>query len=150
MTSLRSPKPLDLKFRPSRWLCGYFVALHSAALAGFWLVLPTLLAFISSILVAASAFYYMRRDVYFRLPQSIARIAFADNDWRIYRGDIRHLANVKTQHVDLLEAITLPYGVVLRFRLANGRAVSIVILPDNIGVDQYRRLRQISNFSRVS
>lgn len=150
MTSIRSPKPLDLKFRPSRLFLGYFIALHSATAMSLCFVLPTPLTCISAILLAASAVYYIKRDVCFQLRQSVGRVTFADNSWRIHRGDIRRLGDVEIQRVDLLDAITLPYGVVLRFKIASGRAASIVVLPDHLGADQYRRLRQISNFARAS
>ncbi|MFT6577805.1 MAG: hypothetical protein ACJAU3_000285 [Zhongshania sp.] len=150
MTSIRSPKPLDLKFQPSRWLCGYFIALHGIVAVSLWLVLPSIFVIALLMLLLVSAAYYVLRDVYFCTQKSVGRLAFADNHWRIYQGDNRVTSAPTAQRVERLDATVLPFGLVLRFKLANGRALSVPILPDQLSSDHYRRLRQLANFARAT
>lgn len=149
MTLMRSPKPLGLKFRPSRLLYGYFVGVHGLAVMGLYLLVPPFVAVVLMVLLLFSAGFYIYRDVYFLHYHSLGHIAFADNRWRIFRGDVRHSSTLDAQQVDWLDAVVLPFAVVLRFRLLSGRVQSVLVLPDHLDAHQYRKLRQIANFARI-
>lgn len=150
MTSLRSPKPLDLKFKPSRCLCAYFVALHSIAAICLWLALPALVAGAVSMLLIPSAGFYILRDVCFFRGQSLGRIAFAHNQWRVYQGDVRRSTGLLVQRVDCIDATVLPFAVVLRFKLPSGQKRAVPVLADQLSRDSYRKLRQLASFARMN
>lgn len=146
MTSTRSPKALDLKFSPSRLLCGYFVALHSLAAVSLFLFLPPVVAVLMTMLFVLSAGFYIFRDVYFLHHSSLSHIAFAENRWRAFL----HPSGQDVQPLECLEAAVLPFGVVLRFRLLSGRKRSVFVLPDHLDANEYRKLRQIANFASIA
>lgn len=150
MTSLRSPKPLDLKFKPSRCLCAYFVAVHSIAAMCLWLALPALLAVVASMLLIGSAVFFILRDVYFFRAQSLGRIAFSHDQWRIYQGDVRRASGPSLQRVDCIDATVLPFAVVLRFKLLSGQKRTVPVLADQLSPDSYRKLRQLAGFARMN
>jgi hypothetical protein len=146
----RSPKPLDLKLKPSRCLCAYFVTLHSIAAICLWLALPALLAVAASILLVASAGFFILRDVCFFHARSLERIAFSDNHWRIYQGDVRSSIGPSVQQVSCVDATVLPFALVLRFKFPSGQSRTVPVLADQLSPDAYRKLRQLASFVRMS
>lgn len=150
MISLRSPKPLDLKFQPSRCLCAYFLALHSIAAICLWLALPALLAVAVSILLIGSAGFFILRDVCFFRAQSLGRLAFSHNQWRIYQGDVRRSSGPLVQQVDCIDATVLPFAVVLRLKLPSGQNRTVPVLADQLSPDSFRKLRQLASLVRMS
>ena len=149
MTSIRSPKPLDLKFRSSRCLCGYFIGLHGLVVVSTWLAAPWFVASLGTILLVLSLAFYVLRDICFFGDQAVSRIAFSENQWRIYRGDIRG-GDIVVKPVDCFDVTVLSFAVVLRFSAQGYRSRSIVVLPDQLSSEQYRKLRQVANFARLS
>ena len=150
MTSIRSPKPLDLKFRSSRCLCGYFIGLHGLVAVSVWLAVPWLIASLGTLLLVLSLAFYVFRDICFFGDQAVSRIAFSENRWRIYRGDVRS-GDIVVKPVDCVDATVLSFAVLLRFRAQGYRlSRSIVVLPDQLRSEQYRKLRQVANFARLS
>lgn len=150
MTSTRSPKPLDLKFRRSRLLCGYFVAVHSLAVLSLYIFVPLLLAALMTVPLILSVGFYIFRDVFYLHHSSLAHIAFAENRWRVFLGEIGQSSAPEVQPLECLSSVVLPFGVVLRFRLLGGRKRSVLVFPDHLNANEYRKLRQIANFASAT
>lgn len=149
MISTRSPKPLDLRLKPSNWLSAYFIALHCIVVASGFLALPVFIALAVSWLAAMSLLYYLISYFGFLRRRMVVRLIFAENHWRIYMG-ARHGAVSMIDRVECVSRVVLPFGMLLCFKTTSAGILSVPILPDSLDKEQYRRLRCLVNFTRES
>ena len=142
---MRTPKPLDLKLRPSRYLASYFLLVHSMAAWVLLLILPSLLAVIGLVTVFYSLGHYWRRFVMFTDSRAVAQLKFADNRWQVLRSGAQRFEGMQWR-----DATILPYMVVLQLSDCNGRSLNIAILADQIDFSSFRRLRVIAGFASMT
>jgi hypothetical protein len=130
--------PLRLELGLSRRL-GMFLALsHGAALAVLpFCGLPPLPVAALALGVVLSWLRTRRRDVLRRDPDSIASLVWEEgNRWRLtLHGGIE--AGALLRPFVFLQ----PWLVILHFRRDDGRAARLVLLPDMLDEDSFRRLR---------
>ena len=118
---------------------GMFLALtHGAALAVLpFCGLPPLPCFALALGVALSYLRSRRREVQRRDPDSIQALVWEDgNRWRLT------LRSGDETDASLRPFVFLqPWLVILHFRRDDGRAARLVLLPDMLDADSFRRLR---------
>lgn len=132
-------KTLTIKVGPSRDLAGLIAGMHILAAVIFWLV-PVPLWLAASLMPAfiGSAMYTLRRDGFRTLCHSLISLRL-DADCRCAfqtRSGAWHDAAL------LGSSFVSPYLTVLNLQPAGGRwAKHLVILPDAINAEDFRRLR---------
>lgn len=130
--------PLRLEPVVSRRL-GRFLALsHGTALAVLpFCGLPPLPVAALALGVVLSWLRTRRRDVLRRDPDSIASLVWEEgNRWRLSLN-----GGVETGAVSRPFVFLQPWLVILHFRRDDGRAARLVLLPDMLDADSFRRLR---------
>lgn len=120
----------------SRCLPRALLALHVASMALVALYWPFTLASAAWLtLVGAHGAWQWRRLR--RAAQPVRRIDIdARGAWRLTCGDGRGL-DLRLTHAPLV----LPWLVALEFRAADGRRHDLLLLPDMLDADAFRRLR---------
>ena len=124
--------PLVLEPRRSRYLLIYLLFVHALALLVALLPvnLPMLLRFAIGAAVIISFVWQINR-----VPLQYM-IWEADGDWQLYEGDgSTIIARLRP------DSYVSPILVVLRFDLLVGRSRTVVILPDMLDRQSFRRLR---------
>jgi len=123
----------------SRWLAGLLAGMHGFAAAMCWLVpLSQWLAVSLTALLAGSAWHALRRDGFRTLPNSLVAVRLhADGRCAFkVRGETWHQAAL------LGSSFVSPYLTVLNLQPEGGRfARHLVILPDAVNAEDFRRLR---------
>jgi len=130
--------PLVLEPGISRYLILYLVVIHTLALAlvATPLNLPAALRFGIAIMIVISFIWQWRRT---RVndPARIHRLVWeADDDWALWCNDSTEL--VGQLRPDSYESTWL---VILRLQLQQGGRRTVVILPDMLDQQSFRRLR---------
>lgn len=130
---------LTVAVGPSRRLAGLLAGMHVFAAAMCWLApLPQWLAIALMPLLAASAWHALRRDSLRTLPNSLVAVRLhADGRCAFkVRGETWHQAAL------LGSSFVSPWLTVLNLRPEAGRfARHLVILPDAVNAEDFRRLR---------
>lgn len=130
---------LTVAVGPSRWLAGLLAGMHGFAAAMCWLApLPQWLAVVLMPLLVASAWHTLRRDALRSQPNSPVAVRFhADGRCAFkVRGETWYQAAL------LGSSYVSPYLTVLNLRPEGGRfARHLVILPDAVNAEDFRRLR---------
>lgn len=130
--------PLRLEPGVSRRL-GRFLALsHGAALAVLsFSGLPTLLTAALALSVVLSWLCSRRRDVLRRDPDAIGALVWEEgNRWQLTLRSGEEINAVLRPFVFMQ-----PWLVILHFRSDDGRAAHLVLLPDMLDRETFRRLR---------
>ncbi len=141
---MRTPKPLHLKLRVSGYLAGYLLLTHGLAGWAIFAVLPSSLAIIGGSGLICCAVYYWRRYISFSDPRAVSELKFVDNCWQVLRAGVRDFEAVEWRAVTILH-----YMVVLQFRCFGGKALNVVVLPDQLDPQSFRRLRVVAGFARL-
>lgn len=120
----------------SRCLPRVLLALHVASMALVALYWPFTLASAAWLaLVGAHGAWQWRR--LHRATHWVRQLAIdARGAWRLVHGDGRRL-DLRLTHAPLV----LPWLVALEFRAADGRRHALLLLPDMLDADDFRRLR---------
>jgi len=130
--------PLVLEPGASRYLILYFIIIHSLALCVVVmpLNLPLALRLGIALLIVTSFIRQWRRTREYA-PKSICRLVWeVDDDWTLWCNDSTEL--VGQLRPDSYESTWL---VILRLRLQQGGWRTVVILPDMLDRQSFRRLR---------
>lgn len=125
------PLPLQLAIVPGRALFFALCALHLGAVAALWLAdLPLVVALPGSAGVGLSLYYRTR-------PQPVTQLrCHADGKLETRQGDVWKALECPDP------AMLLPWLAVLRYRQPGARRVTaLVITPDSLPEDDFRRLR---------
>ncbi len=141
---MRTPKPLHLKLCASRYLASYLLLVHGLAGWTIFAVLPSVLAIIGGIGLVLCGVYYWRRYIRFCDPRAVTELKFVDNCWQALRAGTQYFESVEWRGATILR-----YIVVLQFRDFEGRALNVVIFPDQLDPQSFRRLRVVAGFARL-
>ncbi|RMD71251.1 MAG: hypothetical protein D6819_02210 [Gammaproteobacteria bacterium] len=135
--SSRGSERLHLRLRPSRLLALVLLLLHGGALLALApLPWPPWLVLLVSAGVIASLFHSLRRYALLLDPASVVELLWEeDGSW--------HLLTAQGEEVRarLAGAASYAHLVVLSFRLEGDGGRAVVILPDALDVQSFRRLR---------
>ena len=128
-----------IKLSPSLWLAGTLTAMHGMALTLIWLLPFDLWLKITAVLLLlASLIYHVRRDAMRTSRNAILALQFSPEcrcSAQIGSGDWFDAQLLPTSFVS-------PYLTILNLRFDHARLVKhVVILPDAIDAEQFRRLR---------
>jgi hypothetical protein len=130
---------LYYKLRPSRFLALLFSLLSLASLVSLWLLpLPLLLLLTLTVAVLYWGSYCLTFDTYLRMGHSCVafRLETQDEIVLVLRNG-RHLAGRVSS-----DSLVTPYIVILNVVLKEPRRRrSLLISPDAMGVESFRRLR---------
>lgn len=126
-----------VEFSPSRRLALILLAVHGLALYALAAVLPLWAGVACAALMLASLAYYLARDAWLRLGAScIGLVTDAEGVVMLLRDGTQLPCRV------LADSLVTPALVVLNVRPRAGRgARSVVILPDSLDAEAFRRLR---------
>lgn len=130
--------PLVLEPGASRYLILYLVVIHALALAvvAVPLKMPVALRFALAVAIVISFIWQWRRSREHD-PARIHRLVWeADDDWTLWRNDSTEL--VGQLRPDSYESTWL---VILRLQLEQGGWRTVVLLPDMLDRQSFRRLR---------
>lgn len=136
-SSAKYATALSLEPRPSRWFALFLASTHCGA-AG--VVLAAGLAWWADALlytsIAASAAYLHLRHAGLTHDRAVVHLTWTRHgDWRLTTADgTEHDADLQG------DSYIHPWLVILNFRLAKGRT-SVVLFPDSLHEDDFRRLR---------
>ncbi|MDH3948680.1 MAG: hypothetical protein OEU74_06940 [Gammaproteobacteria bacterium] len=130
--------PLVLEPGVSRYLISYLIVIHSLALVvvAAPLNLPAIFRFTLAVVIVISFVWQWRRT---RLndPAHIYRLVWeADDDWTLWCNDSTELVGQLRP-----ESYESTWLVILRLQLQQGGRRTIVILPDMLDRQSFRRLR---------
>ncbi len=130
---------LNLQLRFSRTLGALLLVAHLASLALVWITpLPGSVQFVICLLLLASCLFYLRRDCLRLAPGSIISLSFNQEGSCSYqvRGGEWFEATL------LGSSLVTPWLSVLNFRREAARGMrSVVLFPDSIDAEDYRKLR---------
>ncbi|MHB1621159.1 MAG: protein YgfX [Sulfuricella sp.] len=130
---------LTIVVGPSRRLAGLLVGMHGFAAAMVWLApLPHWLAVLLMPVLLGSAWHTLRRDGFRTLRHSLIGLRL-DADCCC---EFQTRAGVWHEAVLLGSSFVAPHLTVLNLKPAGGRRVKhMVILPDAVDAEDFRRLR---------
>ena len=138
MSHVAYASPLVLEPGVSRYLISYLVVIHGLALAvvAAPLNMPTVFRFALAVVIVISFIWQWRRT---RLndPARIYRLMWeVDDDWTLWCND-------SSEFVGQLrpESYESTWLVILRLQLQQGGRRTVVILPDMLDRQSFRRLR---------
>ena len=137
VSSTGSSATIDISFSPSRLLAGGLFVIHALAiLAIVTLDLPLPIIVTLLLAVTLSVLYSYDRYVRFNSSRFVRHLAVSgDGRWSLTVGD-------RLQSVSLRSAFIHPLIVVLWFSATDRfGGYPVIVLPDNAGPDQPRRLR---------
>lgn len=130
---------LNLQLRFSRTLGALLLVAHLASLALAWIApLQDGIQFVVSLLLLASGLFYLRRDCLLLAPGSIVSLRFDQEGACSYQ-----VRGGEWSETTLLgSSLVTPWLSVLNYRPEAGRGMrSVVLFPDSIDADDYRKLR---------
>ena len=137
-SSAKYATALNLEPRPSRWFMLFMAMTHGGAAASlitaglaWWLDVPL------CALLAASAYFIHLRHISLTHARAVVRLTWTRHgDWRLVTADGME------QGADLLgDSYVHPWLVVLNFSLPRRGRASVVLFPDSLHADDFRRLR---------
>jgi toxin CptA len=147
MAALSSPSPtlLIIQLKPSMRLAVMLSLAHFSAIGLLWpLILPAAVKLTSSVILALSLFFYLRRYALLRSQESVMGLELSDE-----MACTLELRSEKRITCALLgSSFVEPYLTVLELKplepLKSWRRFSsrsVVILPDGIDAEEFRQLR---------
>jgi len=130
---------LTIAVGPSRRLAGVLVGMHGFAAAMFWLApLPHWLAALLMPVLIGSAWHTLLRDGFRTQRHSLIALRLAADG----RCEFQTRAGAWREAALLGSSFVAPYLTMLNLKPAGGRlAKHLVILPDAVNVEDFRRLR---------
>ncbi len=131
----KSDKPLALEPVPSRYLFCYGVILHLLALGA--LLLPMNLPVTIRLGLSAGLLFSLRRLWQHRRgPAEMEKIILkADGIWKLVGQQGMDVGTLRE------DSYCSRWLVILRFRTRMGRSRQLILLPDSLPADDFRRLR---------
>jgi toxin CptA len=139
-------KPIAATLTPSPLLAGLLLGMHGMCALLLWLLpLSRPLQLTLLLMLAASLTYHWLRDVLLRLSDSVSGLHLATDG----------TFSVRLRHDDWVPAEVLgssfvrPWLTVLNLKLEGRRSMlPVVLLPDTLNHDDFRRLRVWLNWGR--
>ncbi|QOJ08495.1 protein YgfX [Nitrosomonas sp. H1_AOB3] len=130
---------LSIQLQPSSRLAVLLSLAHCTAAGVFWpLALPVVVKLIITLLLAGSLYYYLRRYAWLTSPRSIVALHLTG------RNSCRMKAHAD-EYIDTVvdtSTFVAPYMTVLCLRKERTKHYyTVVILPDSIDANSFRRLR---------
>lgn len=136
MSLQESVIPLQLRPHRSRWLAGFILFSHGGAILLALISLPLWAALLLSLGIAYSLVYTLNQHVLMRDPDTVSELIWDSNgDWRLIA---RNGTSINAQ---LLKSTYLHAKIVILNFVVNSRNRSIILLPDALDPDSFRRLR---------
>jgi hypothetical protein len=131
-------RPLRIELAPSRLLTGAWLTLYALAACGLYslsLEWPLRMGLLGILTVYAWLAYRLHIKV--NLPYSVCALA-----WDVQQGwQVRQRGN-GWQPAELCMPVLVHYRIAaLRVRLRRWRTISVVVVADRAGADDFRRLR---------
>ncbi len=123
---------LAFTIRPSRWLQGYALITHGLALA-VSLTLPLGLLLSMAVIVHG---FWVRRQLQLRTATAICAATWTLNGWTLHDRAGRCLAATLSVGSRLTRWL-----IVLRFRCDDQQRRTLLLAPDSLATDEWRRLR---------
>ena len=161
--SLPSPPLLIIRLKPSMRLAVILSLAHFSAIGLLWpLMLPVAAKFIGTVILAASLVFYLRHYALLRSPQSVTGLELSDEmtcTLELLRGEriactvlgssfvAPYLTVLELKPLKILEPrepmqpLTPPVLLAPLPPLRKFSGRSVVILPDGIDAEAFRRLR---------
>ncbi|WP_300287863.1 protein YgfX [Nitrosomonas sp.] len=138
-TNNQSMNALSIQLHSSRQLAVLLSLAHCTAAGVFWpLTLPVMIKIAISLVLAGSLYYYLHRYAWLVSPQSAVELHLSEKN----RCKIRFLSGERINTVIDASTFVASYMTVLCLRLEHtGQYRTVVILPDGIDADSFRRLR---------
>ncbi|WP_074927008.1 protein YgfX [Nitrosomonas eutropha] len=130
---------LSIQLQPSRQLAMLLSLAHCTAAGVFWpLALPVVVKIMITLLLAGSLYYYLQRYARLAFPQSIMTLHLTGRN----HCKIETCAGKSINTVIDASTFVAPYMTVLCLKMEQTyRYRTVVILPDSIDADSFRRLR---------
>jgi membrane-bound toxin of toxin-antitoxin system len=129
--------PIPINLGPSRSLgLGLAIAYGGAGLAILPLAWPGWIKILLEFIVIAGWIRAFRWHVQHRGDAIRALTATAEGEWIVTTA-----RRGKCRGTLARDSVVLPWLTVLTFKLEDGRRRSVVLLPDNVDVHSFRRLR---------
>lgn len=126
-----------IKLHSSRRLTALLAAAHGAALAALLFVLPLRAGLALAAALVVSLIYYLLRDAWRRLPGSCIGLVLEDEGVVLHRRDGVQVSCVIGPGSLVTPALTVLHALPQGARLAR----SVVILPDSLDAESFRKLR---------
>jgi toxin CptA len=122
--------------RPSRSLAAAVIVSHAAALGAVVFTLPTVAAMVAGAGVALSALEHLRQALH-RTPLSVVGLEFGADAKVAVAGPAGEWSVATLKSV----AVPAPWLAVATMRDSAGQRRAVVVLPDAIDPEAFRRLR---------
>jgi len=127
----------QIDINPSFYLAILLMAAHCAAAAALWFVLPPWALLTLACVLGFSLLYYLLRDAWLRLPGSCIALVVDEGLVVLLRGN-----GSRTECRVMSGSLVTPALTVLTVLPQGARlARSIVLLPDSVDPESFRRLR---------
>jgi hypothetical protein len=136
MSSQKSVVPLRINLRGSRILAGFIMLSHGGAIVLSLASLPLWIGTLFSAGIVYSLVYLLKRHGLLRGPNAITILVWDSNDeWLIITED------GKEYHATLQKPVYLHARIVILNFIVNNRHRPIILLPDVLDRESFRRLR---------
>lgn len=136
MSSRQYAPPLRIKLRPSRLLSIFIISSHILTFCVLW-TLPVhsgLTLLLLPVLIAST--YLSLKKYVFKQYRTHEIICDHDGDWKLFIG------NDKEVYADLqANSYRHPFISVLNFKTEDNEKCSVILLPDSVDRESFRRLR---------
>jgi len=130
---------VTIHLKPSRRLTLLLIAAHCAVAPLVWLlVIPDIIKFVILFLLLISLYYYLNQDALLRFASSVVSLKLTGS-----RRCELEMHNGNTLDCIILEMsyVSASLTVLILQPPQNLRSRSLVIFPDNIDKEEFRRLR---------
>jgi len=136
MSSRRYAPPLRIKLQTSFLLTTFIISSHVLTFGVLWLVpVHAGWIFLSLPVFIVSAYLSLRKHTFesYRIHEVIHD---SDGDWQLFVG------HKKEVYADLqADSYRHPFISILNFRTEDKEKYSVILLPDNVDRESFRRLR---------
>lgn len=138
MSSSVFDRPLRLELKPSRYLYLLILISYGGASLLLWLTpLWWVLKLLLTLLLLGDGRRQLRRHVWYRPPAAIQELIWKEDGRWVRPG----AGTIQDTELTLKQSFVHPRLVVLNFAAGRWRTNSVVILPDALDRDTFRRLR---------
>ena len=136
MSSRRYVPPLRIKLQPSRILTTFIITSHVLTFGVLW-ILPVQGSVIFLLLLVLLMSTYASLKKYIFERYRIHEIIYdSDGDWKLLIGHNEEI------FVDLqADSYRHPFLSILNFRTVDNKKYSVILLPDNVDRESFRKLR---------
>ncbi len=131
-------RPLRLELQPSRYLVFFVLISYGGALLLLWVTsLWWVLKLVLSLVLLGDGRRQWRRHVWFQHPAALKELIWKEDGRWVAPGE----GTAEDLELTLKQSFVHPWLVVLNFAAGHWRTHSVVILPDALAPETFRRLR---------